>query len=70
MHLQAYCTNHKICHDLGWTWGRGGGGDVSVVHADVAEEVGHGLVVVDTADGLHQQATDVHSLDLVTLHLL
>lgn len=38
-----------------------------VVHGDVAEQVGHGLSVVDAADGLSQNHTDVHRLDLRTL---
>lgn len=41
-----------------------------VVHADVAEQVGHGLAVVDAADGLRQDHADVHRLDLGTLQLL
>lgn len=42
----------------------------SVVHADVAEQVGHGLAVVDAADGLRQDHADVHRFDLRTLQLL
>ena len=45
-------------------------GSVSVVHGDVAEQVGHGLPVVDAADGLGQDHADVHGLDLGTLELL
>lgn len=45
-------------------------GGASVVHADVAEQVGHGLAVVDAADGLRQDHADVHRLDLRTLQLL
>lgn len=41
-----------------------------VVHADVAEQVGHGLPVVDAADGLRQDHADVHRFDLGTLQLL
>lgn len=41
-----------------------------VVHADVAEQVGHGLAVVDAADGLRQDHADVHGFDLGTLQLL
>ena len=42
----------------------------SVVQADVAEQVGHGLSVVDAADSLRQNHADVHRLDLGTLQLL
>ena len=48
--------------------GHSGRGD-SVVQPHVAEEVRHGLVVVDAPYGLTQQHTDVHSFDLVTMHL-
>ena len=41
-----------------------------VLHGDVLEQVGHGLLVVDAADGLRQHGRDVHRLDLVALHLL
>uniref|UniRef100_A0A480IX48 Phosphoribosyl pyrophosphate synthase-associated protein 1 isoform X1 n=1 Tax=Sus scrofa TaxID=9823 RepID=A0A480IX48_PIG len=41
-----------------------------VVHGDVSEEVGHGLAVVDSANGFGQDQTDVHRLDLGTLQLL
>lgn len=41
-----------------------------VVHCDVAEQVGHGLPIVDASDGLGQDHTDVHCLDLWTLELL
>lgn len=41
-----------------------------VVHGDVAEQVGHGLPVVDAADGLGQNHADVHRLDFGTLELL
>lgn len=44
--------------------------DASVVHANVAEQVGHGLAVVNTADGLRQDHADVHRFDLWTLQLL
>jgi len=43
---------------------------VSVVHSDVAEQVGHGLPVVDAADGLRQDHADVNGFDLWTLELL
>ena len=36
----------------------------------MSEEVGHGLLVVNPADGLGQQDADVHRLDLVALQLL
>lgn len=42
----------------------------SVVHSDIAEQVGHGLSVVDAADGLRQDHADVHRFDLRTLELL
>lgn len=42
----------------------------SVVHADVAEQVRHGLPVVDAADGLREDHADVHRFDLGTLELL
>jgi len=41
-----------------------------VVHGDVAEQVGHGLPVVDAADGLRQYHADIHGLDFGTLELL
>ena len=41
-----------------------------VIHGDVAEQVGHGLSVVDSSDGLGQDHADVHRLDLGTLELL
>lgn len=41
-----------------------------VVHADVAEQVGHGLAVVDAANGLRQDHADVHRFDLGALQLL
>lgn len=44
--------------------------DGSVVHPDVPEQVGHGLPVVDAADGLRQDQADVHRFDLWTLELL
>lgn len=50
--------------------GRRRAGGASVVHADVAEQVGHGLAVVDAADGLRQDHADVHRFDLRTLQLL
>ena len=42
----------------------------SVVHSDVAEQIGHGLSIVDAADGLSQDHTDINSFDLGTLQLL
>lgn len=50
---------------LSWWVARG-----SVVHADVAEQVRHGLPVVYAADGLRQDHADVHRFDLGTLELL
>lgn len=41
-----------------------------VVHGDVAEQVSHGLSIVDAADGLGQNHADVHRLDFGTLQLL
>lgn len=42
----------------------------SVINSDVAEQIGHGLSVVDAADGLSQDHTDVHRFDFWTLQLL
>lgn len=42
----------------------------SVIHGDVAEQIGHGLSVVDASDGFGQDHTDIDSLDLWTLQLL
>lgn len=42
----------------------------SVVHSNVAEQIGHGLSVVDAPDGLGQDQTHVYSPDLWTLQLL
>lgn len=42
----------------------------SVVHGDVAEQIGHGLSVVDAPDGLGQDHTHVDSFDFGTLQLL
>lgn len=42
----------------------------SVIHSDVAEQVGHGLSIVDATDGLSQDHTDIHSFDFWTLQLL
>lgn len=39
----------------------------SVIHSDVAEQIGHGLSVVDAPDGLGQDHTDIHSFDFWTL---
>lgn len=41
-----------------------------VVHSDVAEQVGHGLSVVDAADSFGQNHADVHRLDFGTLEFL
>lgn len=41
-----------------------------VIHGDVAEQVGHGLSVVDAADGLSQNHADIHCLDFRTLEFL
>ncbi len=41
-----------------------------VIHSDVAEQVGHGLSVVDAADGLWQDHANVDCFDLWTLELL
>lgn len=38
-----------------------------VVHGDVAEQVGHGLAIVNTANGFSQYHADIHSLDFWTL---
>lgn len=42
----------------------------SVVDRDVAEQTGHGLPVVDAADGLSQDHADIHSFDFAALELL
>lgn len=42
----------------------------SVIHSYVAEQVGHGLPIVDAADGLRQDHADVDCFDLWTLELL
>ncbi len=42
----------------------------SVIHSYVAKQVGHGLSVVDAADGLRQDHGDVYCFDLWTLELL
>ena len=42
----------------------------SVIHSDIAEQVGHGLSVVDAADGLRQDHADVDCFNLWTLELL
>jgi len=42
----------------------------SVVDSNVAEQIRHGLSVVDPPDGLRQDHTDVHSFDFRTLELL
>lgn len=42
----------------------------SVVHSDVAEQISHGLSIVDAPDGLSQDHTDIHSFDFWTLQLL
>lgn len=42
----------------------------SVIHSDVAEQISHGLSIVDTPDGLSQNHTHIHSFDFWTLQLL
>lgn len=42
----------------------------SVIHSDVAEQIGHGLSVVDAPNRLGQDHTDIHSFDFWTLQLL
>lgn len=42
----------------------------SVVHANVAKQVRHGLSIVDAADGLRQYHADVNRFNLWTLELL
>lgn len=41
-----------------------------IIHSDVTEQVGHGLVILDTPDCLRQHDADVHSFNFVTLHFL
>lgn len=47
-----------------------GGRSGLVIDSDVAEEIGHGLAVVDSPDGLREDQTDIHSLYLGALQLL
>ena len=47
-----------------------GWASASVLQCDVAEQVRHGLLVVDAADGLGQQDANVHRFDFMALHLL
>lgn len=42
----------------------------SVVHGDVAEQIRHGLSVVDAADGFGQDHAHVHRFDFGTLQFL
>lgn len=42
----------------------------SIIHSYVPEQVGHGLVILDTPDCLRQHDADVHSFNFVTLHFL
>lgn len=49
---------------------RRGAGSGLVIDSDVAEEIGHGLAVVDSPDGFRQDQTDIHSLYLGALQLL
>lgn len=42
----------------------------SIIHSDVAEQIGHGLSVVDAPDGFSQDHTDIHSFDFWALQLL
>lgn len=41
-----------------------------VIDCNVAEQVGHGLSIVDTADGFRQDHADINSFDLGALQLL
>ena len=41
-----------------------------VINSDVAKEIGHGLAIVDSSDGLRENQTDIHSLYLGALQLL
>lgn len=41
-----------------------------VINSDVAEEIGHGLPVVDSSDGFRENQADIHSLYLGALQLL
>lgn len=49
---------------------RTGAGSGLVIDSDVAEEIGHGLAVVDSPDGFREDQTDIHSLYLGALQLL
>lgn len=42
----------------------------SVIHSNVAEQIGHGFSVVDASDRLSQDHTDIHGFDFWTLKLL
>lgn len=50
--------------------GDGNSEAASVVHCNVAEQVSHGLAVVDAANGLGEDHADVHGFDFWTLQLL
>lgn len=41
-----------------------------IINSDVAEQVGHGLAIVDAADGLGQDHAHIHRLDLRALQFL
>lgn len=49
---------------------RTGAGAALVINSDVAEQIGHGLAVVDPPDGLRENQADIHSLYLGALQLL
>lgn len=49
---------------------RMGAAPALVIDSDVAEEIGHGLAIVDSSDGFRENQTDIHSLYLGTLQLL
>lgn len=49
---------------------RTGAGSALVIDSDVAEEISHGLAVVDSPDGFREDQTDIHSLYLGALQLL
>lgn len=49
---------------------RTGAAPALVIDGDVAEEIGHGLPVVDSPDGFGEDQADVHSLYLGALQLL
>lgn len=44
--------------------------EMSVIHPNITEQVGHGFAIVDPANGFRQNHADVHCLYLRTLKFL